>query len=76
MPCHCRDIAGSDAAEAVQIVQPKDTCAAVERLQLCPDAVEVEMAVDPAQQMLWSGVIIKAEVVEAAPEPPDILSFA
>jgi len=26
------------------------------------------MAVDHAKQMLWSGVIIKAEVVEAAPE--------
>jgi hypothetical protein len=40
------------------------TSGAVERLQLCPDTVELEMAVNPAQQVISRNVIIKAEVVE------------
>lgn len=40
------------------------TGGAVERFQLCPDTVEFEMVVNPAQQVVCRNVIIKAEVVE------------
>ncbi|MBB4167617.1 hypothetical protein FHX09_001448 [Rhizobium sp. BK538] len=37
---------------------------AVERLQLRSNAIQVEMAVNPAQQMVYRDVIIEAEVVK------------
>jgi len=38
--------------------------AAVERLQRCADAFEIEVLVDSAQLMISGNVIIKAEIVE------------
>nr|NEH95697.1 hypothetical protein [Rhizobium laguerreae] len=44
--------------------------AAVGRLQLCVDALKIQVAVDPAKQM-----VVRSRA-GAAPEPPEFPSFA
>src|SRR3546814_2459939 len=59
------DVCSSDLHPQHQLGSDRRaTCAAVERLQLRSHAVEIEMAVNPAQQVVCRNVIIEAEVVE------------